>query len=504
MKVSGAAARLALSLTLALIAVPPASAQSPVVGDFVLVNVNIDEGSAFVEVPYLGTTTIDASVTDLSRDSVQEAKGNEKGLSHQVFVEVVVMPYHDLDGVGATNGSAANETMNVTGELANSTLRGWSVSGGGVFSMTNGETRPFPLQIKNAGEVAPNFVRVRVTARTRDPYQGVDVVDSQDIIAKLAPFYAGRVLIRSAPPTVGQNDLVNIPIEISNFNTYRDVFLLNASAPSGFFVAIPPRVVLEPRETRILLLQVQTPHDSLFELGRTGTIFVHARSVNDPKAVYTAPTQVLVYGPYVPPYWWPVFLLGVLGAVVVARDTRERALLRRGEKNLPRRPRPSPREVALLQELRRRDREAWKARVTGYDSLYGERRQVWKEHRRDELAEERAERRESHLQAKERRAKEKELAEKRRALEKTKAKRDEAAKAVADKEAAARAKADKREAKLGAKLQKKQAKIDAKRAKVEAKERAKLEKALAKKRKELEALARKKAKELEKARKKGG
>lgn len=502
MKVSGASARLFLASTFLLLAVPTGSAQ--VVGDFVLVNVNIEDSGGFVEVPYLGTLDIPASVTDLSRDSVQEARGNEKGLGHQVFVDVRIMAYNDLEGVGATNGSDANATTNLTGELSAFDLRGWSVSGGGVFSMTNGQTKPFTVQIKNAGEVTPNFVRVRVTARTRDPYQGVDVVDSQDIIAKLAPFYAGRVLIRSVPPTAGQNDLVNIPVEISNFNTYRDVYRLNATGPPGYFTAIVPRIVLEPRETRIVHLQIQTPHDKIFDLGSTATFFVNAYSENDPNSVYTAPTQILVYGPYVPPYWWPMLALGLVGAAVVVRGTRETRLLRRGEKGLPRRPRPTPREAALLVELKRRDPEAWKARVTGYETLYGERRQVWKEHRREEVAEERAEKRESHRLAKERRAKEKELRAKRRALEREKAKQERAAKSVADRAAAKAAKADKREAKLGAKLQAKQAKIDAKRAKVEAKEKAKLEATLAKKRKELEALARKKAKELEKAKKKAG
>lgn len=483
-----------LLLVLLFAFVPAAEAQrAEDLGGLTRINVNVEP--TYITIPYLGQVDLAASISDLSRDAAAEARGSESGILHQVAIDVKVFPY------GAP--SAANETVNATTN-ATPGIRGWAAAGGGTVFTSSGKTVPFTLQVKNGGDVYPNYVTVRVSASTRDYYSGTMITDEQDILVQLEPFYAGRLLIKAPPQTVGQNAIAQIPVEVSNFNTYRDTFTLNATAPAGFVATVTPRILLEPRETRIVYAEVVTPHNKVIDLGTPATVFVNMRSENDPKVVYTAATQIIVSGPYVPPYWWPVFLLGVVAAVVVGRDTRERAILRRGEKNLPRRPRPSPREAALLAELRRRDRDAWKARVTGYDELYGERRKVWKEHRREELAEERAEKRESHRLAKERRAKENELSAKRREIEKAKAKRDAAAQAVAAKEAAARAKADKREAKLGAKLQKKQAKIDAKRAKVEAKERAKLEKALAKKRKELEALAKKKAKELERERKKGG
>lgn len=474
-------------LLLLSIAAPAASAQVVLGGEeYLAVSVDVND-VAMKEVPLLGVVSFNCAVTDRSRDATLESP-NSNGLSHMTSIEVDVLPY-------VMNASDPNATTRPPA--------GWSAGGGGSFETRGGETKDFIVTVAAGGATVDNYARVRITATTR-ALNGSAAVDQTDLLVQLAPFHAGQLVLSAPPIKAGQFEVVTYPLEVRNFNTYPEVFRLNTTAPEGWMASVPPRLVMQPKEIRTLNMTIVTPHRSVYELGAPGTIRVSMHSESEPAVVYEGSVVVTVSGPYFPPYWWPALFLGIVGAAVVAGSARERAILRRGERGPARRPRPSPKEAALLAALRARDREAWKARMAVYGATYVERRRVWKEHRRSEVAAERAERRESHLAAKERRAKEKELAKKRRALERAQRRRDDAARAVAAKAEAREAKARKKQAKIDAKLAKRQAKADAKTAAKQAKQRARLEKALAKKRKELEATARKRAKELDKARKKAG
>jgi len=71
-------------------------------------------------------------------------------------------------------------------------------------------------------------------------------------------------------------------------------------------VPVPPK---DPAELIALYENATTPHTRVWDFGTIGTIFVHARSENEPAVVYTAATSVQVSGPYVPTYWIPVAAL---------------------------------------------------------------------------------------------------------------------------------------------------------------------------------------------------
>ncbi|HLE96122.1 MAG TPA: hypothetical protein VI997_02025 [Candidatus Thermoplasmatota archaeon] len=475
-----------------VLAAPVATAQTPgrptVFEDDILhIAVNVDDAS-FKEVQYLGTVTFQCSIEDLSRDSALEAPtGSGRGISHQVIIETEIFPY--VPGGEAAAGNATNLTAPI----------GWAASGGTSVSTTGGQVAPFTIQVKTGGAVATNYVQVKITAR--GTAWGAEDYDEEIVLVKLAPYYAGRILMKEAPPHADQDATVTYPVEVTSFNSYPDAYLLNVTAPPGFFASVPGRIVMQPYETRVVNVTIVTPHWKLYDFGTAGTIVVTARSENEPKVVYTAATTVTVEGMYVAPYWIPILVLGLVAGQVLTTRSRERLTLRRGERGYPRHPRPNPREAALLAELKRRDRVAWKARMAQFAALHVERRREWKAHRKSELARERRERLESHREEKQRVLKEDQLRKARRTLDRAKAKEEARVRGLAAHAAKQDAKTRMREVKVERKRRKIQDRLDRKREKKEAKLRAKLEKELAKKRRKLEAAARKTAKELEKARK---
>ncbi|MHB8606365.1 MAG: COG1470 family protein, partial [Thermoplasmatota archaeon] len=454
--------------------------------------VSLSLNRGFMQVPLNGRVDIPFTVNDLSHDTTGQSAlpttpTGSPGLPHQILLEnQIVFP------------------PNVT------TVSGWSISltKTAVFT-TGGASSPASISAQVIQPVGSTFVKERITA-TLIAQDGSRYTDTQDITFQVKPFYQATVLI-SDVREAGQDELVTYPVKITNQGPYLDAYELNVTGDPDFGATIPAHVAVAPGETRIVNLTMLTPHGKLYELSRSATFFVNARSVggtlidpngvNDP-TVYTAVATLTMHGGYVSGSWWPLFLLGAVGLVLVAGRSTTLVEERRAQKGRPRPPYLTPRQELLLAELKKRDKKQYKERLAALAAIYVERRATYKsrstEDRRREAEERQRARRELRTERRRRkaeRAAQKKAAAIERARERKLHKERRAAEAVL---AAARAKQAKEQRKLDKKAAKKQAKIDEKQAKRDAKEAKKDAKLAAKKSKELA----KKRKELARAEKK--
>lgn len=437
---------------------------------------------SFVLVPYLGTGDYDCVVQDVSYDSVSTStSGPRSGLSpvvHTVTLELVGVSPPDAQG--------------------------WQILIGLPLVPTQaGSTVPVPINVKTTPQINVPAVTFQILATFTTP-DGYVATQNITLGAQVERYDFAFAEVKGKIKRAGLDENVEYVVEVTNFGVYPDVFEFTVSADKeAFQVTTPAGVYVPPLSSRNVTVGVLTPNDKVYDLGRTTLVSITVRSTTG-VGVYTTSGILQTRGAYLPEHWIPLFLVGVVSAIVVARGSRERAQMRRLEKGRPRRVEPTPRQAVLLAELRRKDPEAYKARRAGLDSVYKERRSAFLSAYRERKASDR----EEHKQAK---AEFKAARKKRRAEDKarrTREKREAKARKILDrKEAKIRKKKEKELAKrrkaLGkkkAKLDKKQAKIDAKQAKADAKQAALDAKAQAKAEKE----ARRQAKAEAKAAKKRG
>lgn len=463
----------ALLLLLLSCLLPHAGAQQPPVQDpnsnaFAFV---VTCTPALVEVGYLQAAEFPCVHVDTSRDT-SAIPGQGSGFSvtpHTTIVELV-----DVEPPEA---------------------KGWQLSIGQPFvSSFGGMVTDLRTNVKTTPEINTPFVTFRLLATFSAP-NGYVLQQNVTISAKVKPYdFAQAEIVSGKIKKAGQDDQVAFVVEVRNLGVYPDVFEFSVTSQDpSFQVTTPPGIYVPPLSTGNATVYVNTPNDKLYEFTRTTLVSVRVKSTTG-NGQYDTNGIVQVRGLFIPVHWIPLVLVGLASAAVVARGARERSELRRLEKGRPRRVQPTPRQAVLLQELRRKDPERYKARKAALDAVYKERRghflaawrarkagdreearqarREFKEARKRRKAEEKARRTREKREAKARKAqdraeaklrskKEKELARKRKVLEKKKArlakrqakvdarqaKRDAKAQAQADKAARRQAKADAKAAK---------------------------------------------------------
>jgi hypothetical protein len=266
---------------------------------------------------------------------------------------------------------------------------------------------------------------------------------------------------------------------VQNTGVYPDSYRFTVKAAEDLFITTPSDVYIPAGESRVVNFSVLTPRGKLYELGRSEAISIKVNSMGfdgrGGTGVYSTTGLLQIRGFYIPVYWIPLLLVGLVSMGVVVRGARETREQHRLERGAPREVELTPRQAVLLAELRRTDPEAYKEKRKALATVYTERRQDYRSHRKERLAADREEARQAKLEfAAQKKARKAQRIEdrKRRAEEARAAKRE--AKLLRQKERElgkkrkVLEKAQAKQAKVDAKLAAKQAKIDAKQAKKDA------------------------------------
>lgn len=468
------ALRMVAGALLLLLVVPPVSAQLPVpppgeLSSIVHIGVHCDR--TYLQPAKASDDRANCVVQDFSRDAAI-APGSPTGVSaspHEVSISVAI------DNVSAN-------------------AKGWQVVTDPPFmSLYAGDARPFMVKASATPTIDEAEYHFTVVVAYRGP-AGYNETVFVPMIAEVQMYDFAYQTILNPVQKAGQDELVTYQLSITNTGVYPDSYVFSVVAPEDLRIAVPPIIALMPGETRVVNFTLLTPHGKVYEQGRSASITLKSQSVQG-SGVYTSTASLQIRGSYIPVYWIPLILIGLISAVVVGRTARERAEIRRLEAGRPRRVTPTPRQAVLLAELRRQDRDAYKEKTRALDTVYKERVTDFREHRAERAAADREEAKKARaeyvaarkqrkldrkaekkaakiakreqkkldkIQRKELKIKEKQLKKTRKVVEKARKK--------ADKVAA-------KEAKVQAKLDAKQAKLDAKAAKAAEKEAKKAAKA---------------------------
>lgn len=389
---------------------------------------------------YAGSDMANCEVKDLSRDSLV-IPGSPGGTS--LNRHMVVWSWEPINN--ETNATA-----------------GWQVI---VSESTRyplgGETIPFTVEVKATPLVERQDFDFLVHVDYTDSNTGYTNRTTIPFHTEVNQYDFAVVAVTQATKAqrVGQDDIVRYTVEVANVGVYPDSYAFSIKADPDLGVTTPPNLYVPPGETRTTVVTLLTPHDKLYEIGRSTSILIKVNSVTG-SGVYSTVGVLQIRGLYLPTYWIPLLLVGLVSMGVLVRGSREKALLAKAERGRPRRVELTPRQAVVLAELRRTDPDAYKEKRASLDSVYRERLSDYRGHRKERAAADAEEARQARAEflaaKKARKAK--------RAEEKREAKRQRA-------EQARQAKLDKRDAKREAKLVKKKEKILAKtRAKLEKKQ----------------------------------
>ncbi len=402
---------------------------------------------SFAEVKYLGNVVLPLIVHDLSRDS---GTANE------------------APGGGTAFSPSGHSTALTIKEIRPANALGWQVLLGSPFVQSiGGEVVETTVLISTSPLLNVQEISVDIEAVFTGP-GGETRNQTVTLNAQVERYDTALARITNPQIRAGQFESVRYQVMVSNDGVYPDTYqFIVGTDKDEFRVLSPPNLYVPAKETRYTNITILTPKDKVYELGQTAVVTVKVQSLTG-TGVYSTVGVLQVRGPYIPTYWIPVIIVGLISAVVVTRNRRLEAGLRKLEKGRPRRVQPTARQTVLLAELKRRDPEAYAKRKAQLDAIYAARRDAYRDGKKTRRDRERKE----HEAA---------VAELRADKQRLKAKAREQKRAVklersADKK---QRKADRKAAKVQAKLDKKQAKLDKKAEK-------KRDKEIGKKRKELE------------------
>lgn len=406
---------------------------------------------SYLAVDYNSQAEVTCTLEDLSRDSLAVPGGNS-----------------------GTSVSSHTVTL-TTGNYGPENATGWQVLlSRAIVPMYGGDVVPFTVNVKATPLVNTQGLFFTLDALYTGP-NGYTTNVSIPFVAEVNTYDIADVRMKDGQSVrkAGQDDIVTYEVTIANLGVFPDVYRVSAKSDPDIKVTAPGSVYVGPGETRIVTIQALTPHGKVYEVGRSTLVNIKVTSGTG-SGTYSTVGVLQIRGPYIPVYWVPLLLVGLVSAGVVTSRTRERAAFARAEKGLPRRVQPTPRQAVLLAELKRSDPEAYKERKAQLDAIYAARRAEYAAHRKERLAQDRAEAREARKEFKAARAKQKAEGKARRKQEaidrkaaKAQAKQDAKLARAKEKEIAKkRKKLDKAKAKAA----KAQAKLDAKQAKLDAKE----------------------------------
>lgn len=465
-----AAARMGAAAFLLLLVLAPATeAQGqplPVSPFAPYIRFNILCPQQAVEVDFRGTTQIECTLHDLTKDS-----GG--------FASTPTVP------------TFPHATKFTIVETSPSDAEGWQFTMGRDFvPSSGGDVIPLTFTFQTTPNVNAMDYTVVVEAVYTHTTEGT--VRNQTLVfsAQVNPYDFAHVESIDNIKKAGQDEIVRYTLRIYNDGLFPDVYQIGVDAEDYLKVSLPPAVYVPAGESRNVTIAVLTPHDSVYELGKSSALIFKVTSTRG-TGVYSAVGTLNIRGPYIPTYWIPLTLVGLVSLSITVKATRERTTRARLERGAPRRVELSPRQEVMLAELKRSDPEAYKARREQLAAVYAARKDTYSEAYAEQRAKDKAEHK---LAVAEFKAKKKQRAEERRLEEKRLAQERKAQKAesrLQEKELAAKSKELEKKQKIVEKARAKQAKIDAKQAAQDAKAQAKAD-----------ALAAKEAKKAQKAAKK--
>lgn len=393
-----------------------------------------------LQVDYNSMATTRLEIIDFSDDGATNPTGGFQARPHLVELRV-----RDADNISAT---------------------GWLVEiGGTAFQMYGGQRQQVEVAFKTTPQITVDSVTATIEATLLDIQTQRTVNATINLTGEVNPYSRPMARMLKVAQQAGQFDVIRFQMLVQNDAVYPDVFAIETNIDKpGFVVITPPSVYVPGLESRVVNITVRTPYGKFYEFGNSATVAVRATSVYSGAAVPAIGT-LRITGFYIPVYWVPLLLVGMVSAGVVARSSRERRELRRLEKGKPRRVEPTPRQAVMLTELKRKDADEYKAYRAKMAALYQSRRETYRAQRKEVVAKDREEQRQARLEYNE--AKKRQKAE--RKAQRAQAKIDK--------------KERERQATIDAKAAKVQRKLDKKQAKIDAKERKKLGKELEKKRK---------------------
>lgn len=460
---------------LLLLHLPTSEAQVPVPGQEAALHIAVLCTDGFLEPDYTQTDVISCVVQDFSRDSVGIPGGAQTGPSiHTVFLSTRPAP-------GSEN------------------VTGWQILvSQTALPMRGGESRPIEIRASPTPAINSDEYSFELVAEysTQSGYNQTIVVP---LTAQVNPYGFALTSWTSSPSRrAGQDEIVVYDLAITNDGVYPDVYQLDVVTDDALRVTTPPNVYVAAGETRVVQISVLTPKGKLYEMGLSIPLVVKITSLGvgdvPGTGIYTAAATLQVRGFYVPVYWIPLVLVGLVSTGVLVGGVSEKRTRRRLERGTPRPVAMTPRQAVLLAELKRQDPDAYKSKRSALDLVYKERVADYRGHRKERLDADREEARQARVeflaQKKARKAQRREEAKARaqqKRADKIEARETRKRERLLAKARKKLLKAQRKQQKIEAKQAAKQAKIDAKQAKKDAaaakaaaREQAKAEKAAAK------------------------
>jgi len=181
-----------------------------------------------------------------------------------------------------------------------------------------------------------------------------------DIVVKLDRFHLAEITPLERIE-VGPDQLTSIPIEIRNRGSHVDTFNFRASSSSGgeLMVTPPPAITLGPNEVGYTSVGIASPR-SFLDPGTAHSINIEAYSIYDPETTFNNTATLITRGVYVSEInaAYAAFIIVILLIIVAFILYRRKKIFEKICKK-PEKPWNIPVEKRHLEELKRKDKEAY-------------------------------------------------------------------------------------------------------------------------------------------------
>lgn len=312
--------------------------------------------SGFVEVPREGTRYVGFTLDDRSGDNEGGA-----GFPHRYIITASI----DTPGTVGWNAEVQPHTGLVT-------------SGGSVGGRIRVEADPI---------IRERTITVTVNA-TLAGNDGRETSTEEQIQVRVAPYHQGQLRVPQALPRMEPEEAQVLQVTVENLAPYPDTYDVDLTAPAGWTVNAPDRVSLMGHERARVDAVVIAPHDDdRFYYESSGLVRMRI-SATDGSQVGTLDEiahPVRVEGFYLPPFTLPFLPLIVLLTGAFVHRRRRMFHRRRKEKGPPRDPDLSPKQQALLAELKERDPEKHRRYKEKLERAKERRKEAYPEHKEAQL-----------------------------------------------------------------------------------------------------------------------
>ncbi len=256
------------------------------------------------------------------------------------------------------------------------TGRGWVASLDSVQVITSGGSSKV-VHLTVSADSNPSIVsQIIVRAKTT----GADGENESFISfqVKVLQFSSVSMAIRNPIVETGQDQYVDVEIDVLNTGNYMDTFSLNViDPPTGWkMIFSSPTVTIPPQSSANVTLRILTPYGKFYITQESAIIRIRANSLTNPSAVKEDLIIVTIRGFYVPELFWytyfPLIILAILIAVSLARRQHKK---NRKETESACGPKPkkrtfAPEEKGRLDKLKKEKPELYDAFIEKQDEEY--------------------------------------------------------------------------------------------------------------------------------------